>query len=156
MTLEGVAQHDRAELQRLTERWFVRRGLPHFIDHYSVQIVLVALAIGLFYVLFGLFTMQIPTIEQWTGDPVGDTLATWRWFGADVVLTRQLLRSASFVAAIAGLQFVVTALSDETYRREFVENLQAELHQAFAVRALYLDRVVERDDDIPDATVAGA
>jgi hypothetical protein len=83
------------------------------------------------------------TIELWTAKDELRAIATWHLFGQDVTVTANLLRSSAFVAAIAGLQFVVSALRDETYRREFAEDVVGELHRVLAVRALYLARVVD-------------
>jgi hypothetical protein len=108
----------------------------------ATQVLLVALAIGGFYFVFGLFTVSESTIELWTAKDELRAIATWHLFGQDVTVTANLLRSSAFVAAIAGLQFVVSALRDETYRREFAEDVVGELHRVLAVRALYLARVV--------------
>ena len=58
----------------------------------------------------------------------------------NIVLTGALLRCAAFIAAVAGLQFTVSALTDKGYREEFVEENTAEMRKNFAVRAVYLAR----------------
>ena len=55
-----------------------------------------------------------------------------------LVITEELLRVAGFLTAFSGLNFTVYLLTDATYREEFRQEVVAELHQAFAVRACYL------------------
>ena len=108
----------------------------------AFQILLVIAAITAFYVLFGAFTVVPSTVEQWTGSESIDQIAAWTIGGNEVVLSWELVRTSVFVAAVAGLQFTVAALTDVTYRKEFHEELSGDIRQAFAVRALYLARVV--------------
>jgi hypothetical protein len=108
----------------------------------AIQILLVIAAITAFYVVFGLFTVVPSTIEQWTGSEDIDRIASWTVSGNDVVLSWELVRTSVFVAAVAGLQFTVAALTDATYRKEFHDELSSDIRQAFAVRAVYLARVV--------------
>lgn len=103
----------------------------------GVRIVSVGLMIGLFYVVFGLFTVREATIEQWIADPP-DVIATATLFGSRVVLTWELLKVAGFISAFSALQFTVASLNDETYRREFYEDTVGEVREALAVRLLYL------------------
>lgn len=108
----------------------------------ATQIAVVTLAVTLFYVVFGLFTIQASTIEQWTGSPlIEDVIMTDLW-GSQIGLTGELLRTAVFVGAIAGLQFTVTSLTDQQYRQQFNQEVTVGLHKAMAVRAVYLSRIV--------------
>lgn len=116
-------------------------GLVLFFSQ-AVQVVLVTAAIFGFYVLFGIFTMVPSTIRQWTGTAELDVLATFDYLGVQVTLTSELLRTSAFVAAIAGLQFTVSALVDSTYRDEFFKELTHEIRESLAVRTLYLATVV--------------
>ncbi|HSL56625.1 MAG TPA: hypothetical protein VK866_02165 [Acidimicrobiales bacterium] len=109
-----------------------------------VQVVLVAALIGGFYVAFGLLAVREATILQWTELGAlddGEVLARWTWFDAEVVLTRTLLKVAGFLAAFAGLQFTVSALTDALYREEFLSEVLHEVREALAVRLLYLGTV---------------
>jgi signal transduction histidine kinase len=109
----------------------------------GVRIVLVGLIIGLFYVVFGLFTVRLETIAQWTTD-TPDVLARWNWFGHRVVITWELLRVSGFIAAFSALQFSVSAVTDDAYRREFFADTISEIRDALAVRLLYLETLVDR------------
>lgn len=102
----------------------------------AVQILMVATIIGAFYVAFGIVAVREATILQWTAvEP--DVIARWTLFGNPVVLTWDLLRVSGFIAAFAGLQFTVSALTDSTYREEFFEDLLIEIREALATRVLY-------------------
>ena len=59
-------------------------------------------------------------------------------------MLRLALAAIAFVAAFAGLQFTLSALTDATYREEFFERAVRGVRQALAVRALYLARLVDR------------
>lgn len=107
-----------------------------------VQVVLVALVIGLFYVAFGLLAVRTATIEQWiTGEP--DVLGSFEFLGSTIVITWEHLAVAGFIAAFSALQFAVSMVTDSTYRDEFYEDVTGEIRQTLAVRALYLDHLDE-------------
>ena len=57
-------------------------------------------------------------------------------FTTDTV-TRQLLQVSGFLATFTGFYFTVVLVTDETYRREFRDDVVAELREALAVRAAY-------------------
>jgi hypothetical protein len=109
----------------------------------GVQIALVMLIIGLFYVLFGTVTVRLNTIEQWTAGGQGsvERLFEFRLFNAEVPLTAELLKVTGFLMAFTALQFTVSALTDATYRKQFFENLTFEIREALAVRIVYLARL---------------
>jgi hypothetical protein len=107
----------------------------------GVQIALVALTIGLFYVAFGLIAVRESTMESWVGGEL-DVIGSQEVFGTQVVLTWDLIRVATLVAAFSALQFTFSALTDQTYREEFFEGMLAEMREALAVRAIYLRALV--------------
>ena len=108
----------------------------------ATQIAVVTLAVTLFYVVFGMFTIRASTIAQWTGSASIEELSRTRLWDTEFGLTGELLRTALFVGAIAGLQFTVTALTDQQYRAQFRTEVTSGLRRAMAVRAVYLSRVV--------------
>ena len=112
----------------------------------GVQIVLVGLLVGLFYLVFGVFTVRLATIQQWT-----DTEADVLWTVTDqLVVSWELIRVSGFIAAFSSLQFAVSAVTDDTYREEFLGDLVHEVREAFAVRVLYL-RMLGVTAALPDA-----
>ena len=44
----------------------------------------------------------------------------------------------TFIGTVGGLQFLVTALTDSSYRDEFFGEVRGELREIFAVRKVYL------------------
>jgi len=113
----------------------------------GAQAFLVSLIIFGFYVLFGLLTVRTDTIVQWTTlDSVRPVrLGATTVAGDEIVMTELHLRVAGVVAAFSGLQFAVSLVTDSDYRREYVEQGNAEVREAIAVRAAYL-RLLERAD----------
>lgn len=105
-----------------------------------VQVILVALVIGAFYVLFGLLAVRGATIGQWTTAEV-DPLATFDLFGSSIIVTWEHLGVAGFIAAFSALQFAVSMVTDSTYRDEFYEDITGEIREVLAVRAVYLSRL---------------
>lgn len=116
----------------------------------AIQILLVALVITAFYLLFGLPTVRETTLLQWTTATELTTAEHWaaRWsvFGAELVFPRQLVLVSGFIGLMSGLQFAVQLVTDEAYRAEYAEGTTEEIREAFAVRAVY-QRVLVRGED---------
>ncbi len=102
----------------------------------GLQILLVALMVAAFYVVFGLFTVGRETILQWTTltEADFDPLLELSLVGHPLVVTRSLLVVSGFIAAFSGLQFAVSLVTDETYRNEFSRDLRQDLRELLAVR----------------------
>ncbi len=83
--------------------------------------------------------MQPATIETWT-TAAPRVLATFTLFGRPVAITEELLRVAVFLAGFSGFYFTIYVVTDATFRREFFEDVEDEVRQAFAVRAAYAAR----------------
>lgn len=107
----------------------------------SIQVLLVASMVWAFYVGFGLFTVREATIGQWTTLPEVDVWWRASPFGHDIVLTRPLVVVSALIAAFSGLQFAVSAVTDEAYRRDFGEEITAEIRESLAVRIRHLARL---------------
>lgn len=103
----------------------------------GLQVVLVAVILGIFFVAFGLLTVTPEVLASWIGEP-GDQVAAFGLFGRELVLTAELLKLSAFLASFSGLYFTVVLVTDATYRAEFFDEILAELRQTFAVRAVYL------------------
>ncbi len=111
----------------------------------AVQVILVALVIGAFYVAFGLFTVRKETIVTWTAATDATfsdrAIVETTLFGSELVLTWELLAVSGFIAAFSALQFAVSLITDTTYRDEFFADAANEIRGVLAVRALYLDDI---------------
>ena len=108
----------------------------------GAQVLLVAMLIFIFYTGFGLLTVREDTLLQWTTRTFENEaeiiLLRFRIFGDEILLTTLHLIVSGFVAAFSGLQFAVSLVTDSAYRKEFVEESNAEVREALAVRAVYL------------------
>lgn len=146
--VDSVVPNSAAPPDELGLSWRERINLSLLIIlTQAVQVILVTMAVGGFSLVLGLFLIPTETIAQWGGLSVEQLAAhkigpAQQIFGTEVVLTRELLIVASFVAVISGLQFLVAALTDQTYRAEFTGELASGLRTGLAVRALYRDALV--------------
>jgi hypothetical protein len=114
----------------------------------GVQIVVVATAIGLFYIAFGLVAVREATLTAWVGTEV-DVIGEVTLFGQEVVLTWDLIRMTILVASFSALQFTFSTLTDRTYREEFFEETLGEMREALATRAIYVEALVRAPADPP-------
>jgi hypothetical protein len=103
----------------------------------GVQIFIVSVLIGMFFVVLGLLLVDATTTTTWVTPAHAHVLATLTFGNRGLVITEELLRVAGFLTAFSGMNFTVYLLTDETYRREFRDEVVGELRQAFAVRAVY-------------------
>jgi hypothetical protein len=142
--LEGVHPTDEGDgpdLPRPSGRAWLNVGLVMVFSQ-GVQILLVSTLLGLFYLVFGLFSVREATMLQWVSDQDLSVIAEGELFGSQIVFTWELVRVSVFVAAFSGLQFTVSVLTDSTYREEFFEGAVDQVRESLAVRALYLEEVV--------------
>ncbi|MEO1062473.1 MAG: hypothetical protein AAFZ07_13735 [Actinomycetota bacterium] len=118
-------------------RWNV--GLVLTVSQ-GLQILLAAIAIFAFYVIFGVAAIGESTIEQWVAGGIeqADVISRFELFGEERIVTAAHLRTAAFIAAFGGLHVTVAALTDATYREEFAEEVTADVRAALAVRLVYL------------------
>jgi hypothetical protein len=111
-------------------------GLILFISQ-ALQVLLVSLLVGGFFVVFGAIAVTEPVREIWLQGP-GDILFTVDLPGQTVEVTAELLQVAGGLAAFSGLYFAIAMLTDATYREEFLDELTAEMRASFRARAEYL------------------
>jgi hypothetical protein len=97
----------------------------------ALQVLLLALAVFAFFLVFGAVAIQPDVIDSWIGHQ-----PTWV-FGDVHFISLELARVSVFLAAFSGLYFTVYAVSDETYRAQFFASLMVEIEQAVGVRAIY-------------------
>ena len=97
----------------------------------ALQVLLLSLAVYAFFVVFGAVAIQEDVIASWLGHPPEPFIE-----GVPVI-THELVRVATFLAAFAGLYFTVYAVSDETYRKQFFASLIKQLRRAVGVRTVY-------------------
>ncbi len=121
---------------RLDRRQRTNVGLVLLVSQ-ALQVVVVAAAVGSFFVAFGALAIGPEVIESWVGDR-GSSLLAFELAGVDVRITEELLRVAGGIATLSGLYYSVAVLTDAVYREEFLQELTEDLQAVFADRARYL------------------
>ncbi|MEZ5097520.1 MAG: hypothetical protein R2731_16350, partial [Nocardioides sp.] len=86
-------------------------------------------AVWLFFLVFGAVAIDATVISAWTGHA-----PTYVWPG---VVSQELVRVATFLAAFSGLYFTVYAVTDGAYRTQFFSTVTRELERAVSVRVVY-------------------
>jgi hypothetical protein len=121
----------------LERRQRINVGLVLFVSQ-GLQILVVAVAVGAFFVAFGALVISADVINAWTGSEGRQILAV-HVAGVDVRLTVETVRVSAGIAALSGLYYSVAVLTDSTYREEFLEEVTGGLRDVFADRARYLE-----------------
>ena len=111
-------------------------GLVMFVSQ-ALQVLSVAVAVGAFFAAVGVLVIDREQTEAWIGGSA-DVLVELTLFDHEAVLTAELLRVAAAIAAFTGLYFAISMLTDDVYRREFLEELTSEMRASFRDRAEYL------------------
>ena len=104
----------------------------------ALQIAFVGVAIWLFFMVFGALLVTPAIRMDWIGTE-GTELFTIPFFGEQLEITKQLVRTAAGVASFSALYYAVASAVDSTYRDEFVERLTQQLQDTFRERAEYLE-----------------
>jgi hypothetical protein len=127
----------------LRRRQRVNVGLVIFLAQ-ALQIAFVGVAIWLFFMVFGALLVTPAIRTDWIGTE-GTLLFTVPFFGEQLEITKQLVRTAAGVASFSALYYAVASAVDSTYRDEFVERLTQQLQDTFRERAEYLELLEARD-----------
>lgn len=96
-----------------------------------VQVLLIALGVFVFFLVFGALVMTDGVQMGWTGQ---ESLHSLDWLPN---VSGELLRVSLFLAAFGALYLTVSAVVDETYREQFFGDVLRELERAVGVRAVY-------------------
>ena len=105
----------------------------------AIQVILLAMVVFLFFVVFGAVAMRPAVVQAWLGhEPT--------YVVVQLNLTRELLHVAIFLSGFAGLYFTVQAVIDDTYRREFFTQVSQGLEQAVGVRKVYVALLLHLTD----------
>lgn len=132
--IERGAGVETPDLDR-SERFNV--GLVMFVSQ-VLQVVSASLAVGAFFVVIGTLVIDAEVMESWIGQP-GDVVAEVNLLGEiPLYLTEELFLVAGAIASFTGLYFAISMLTDDVYRREFLEELTSEMGESFRERAEYL------------------
>ena len=98
----------------------------------TVQVVLLSLTVFVFFMLFGSLVMETKTQLAWT------QLETLNEVPGLSHVTFSLLKVSLFLASFSGFYFTVSAVTDDTYRRQFFSVVESQLERAVGMRAVYL------------------
>ncbi len=120
----------------LRTRQLVNVGLVLFVSQ-SLQVLVVALAVAVFFVLFGMLTIDASIVANWTRGPA-HVLLELDLGGRTAQLTTELLKVAGAIASFTGLYFAISMLTDDLYRREFLAQITDEMKETFVRRVEYL------------------
>lgn len=120
----------------LTRRQRANVGLVLLISH-GLQIAVVTVAIGAFFVAFGMIVIDAEVARAWTGE-AGEALLSVTVLDVPLRLTAELLRVAGAIAALSGLYYAIAVLTDGAYREEFLDEVTAQMRETFSARAAYL------------------
>ena len=96
--------------------------------------MVVALAVGAFFLAFSAFVISADVIESWTGTR-GRQILSLDLGDIDVRVTVELFRVSAGIAALSGLYYSVAVLTGE----EFLDEMTGDLRAVFADRARYLE-----------------
>lgn len=97
------------------------------------QVVLLAVTVFVFFLVFGALVMTTTVQNSWTQLPDGIDS-----FSFLPTVSYELLKVSLFLSAFSGLYFTVSAVTDDTYRSQFFASVTEELERAVGMRAVYL------------------
>jgi hypothetical protein len=118
----------------------INAGLVVFLSQF-LQVAFVALAVWLFFVVFGALLVSAGVREAWLGGAGSELLRIPFPGDTEVVITVELLRVATGMASFAALYYAVATQLDEAYREEVVGTIARQMEASFGHRAEYLDLV---------------
>jgi hypothetical protein len=117
-------------------------GLVVFLSQF-LQVLFVASAVWVFFVVFGSLLVSEGVREAWLGGPGTEVWRIPFFANTTVLITEELLRVATGMASFAALYYAVATQLDEAYRDEVVERIAEQMKETFARRAEYLRLVGE-------------
>ncbi|GAA0991495.1 hypothetical protein [Subtercola frigoramans] len=101
----------------------------------GIQMIVVAVLVGVFLVILGELTLPAATLSSWLGRPPEEVVLLGIPLGLDVAM----VKTAIILSSISALNFVVSATSGAAYRSAFYDPLIAQARAALAVRSGYAD-----------------
>jgi hypothetical protein len=131
--LPGEVRRLERDTPELSRPQRVNVGLVLFVSQ-ALQVLLVALGVGAFFVVLGALAVGPHVHQEWLGT-TGHVIVNVPVLGR---ITEELLRVAGGLAAFSGLSYAVQMQTDETYRRLFLDEVEGEMRASFRARADYL------------------
>ncbi len=115
----------------LTSRQRFNVGLVMFVSQ-GLQVLVVAVLVGAFFVAFGALAVTPDVVESWIGRRP-------HAIAGNASTSVELLKVSSGLAAFSGLYYAIAVLTEAAYRAEFLDELQTSLRETFGDRARYLE-----------------
>jgi hypothetical protein len=134
--VDEATPNQRADTPPLSKRQWGNVALV-FLFSQGLQVMLVSAMVFVFLFVFGVLVVTEPVARGFV-DAQPNVLASFELWGRDLVITEELLRVTGFLTVFSGLYFSVTAVTDESYRKEFSGEILEEMRRSLAVRAVYL------------------
>jgi hypothetical protein len=134
--VDEATPNQRAETPPLSKRQWGNVALV-FLFSQGLQVMLVSAMVFVFLFVFGVLVVTEPVARGFV-DAQPNVLTSFELWGRDLVITEELLRVTGFLTVFSGLYFSVTAVTDESYRKEFSGEILEEMRRSLAVRAVYL------------------
>jgi hypothetical protein len=134
--VDEATRNQRADTPPLSKRQWGNVALV-FLFSQGLQVLLVSAMVFVFLFVFGVLVVTEPVARGFV-DAQPNVLASFELWGRDLVITEELLRVTGFLTVFAGLYFSVTAVTDESYGKEFSGEILEEMRRSLAVRAVYL------------------
>jgi hypothetical protein len=134
--LQGIAGRIEAAPDPRLRRPQRRNMVVAAIFTQLVQASLIGFLVWLFFIVFGVVAITAPVQSAWIGG-LGSPDIFWT-LADEHVLSRALVRVATFLGAFAAFYTTIYAASDPVYRASFSEDAGASLQQAVDVRRVYL------------------
>jgi hypothetical protein len=119
----------------LTRRQWANVGLVMTVAQ-LVQVTLFAVVVWAFFILFGTLAIPFELQSLWlTGLTTVDVV--WS-LGDGHGVTRELLRTATFLGAFAGFYVTIYTATDSAYREHFYDRIRQDLERSLYVRRVYV------------------
>ena len=141
-SVRGLERETELEGEHLSRTQRINVGLVMFLSQF-LQVVFVAFAVWLFFVVFGSLLVSAGVREAWLGTEGTELVRIPFFADTVVVITEELLRVATGMASFAALYYAAATQLDEAYRDEVVERIAEQMKEIFARRAEYLRLVRE-------------
>ncbi|MEI5673621.1 MULTISPECIES: hypothetical protein [unclassified Nocardioides] len=100
----------------------------------ATQVLLLAVTVFAFFMLFGAMIMDPEIVGTWTGEGAAAVHNVPRF----PTLSFELVQVSVFLASFSSLYLTVSTVTDETYREQFFGSVLHEMERAVGVRAVYL------------------
>ena len=119
----------------LSRRQWANVGLVMTVAQ-LVQVSLFAVVVWAFFVLFGTLAIPFELQSLWLG---GLTTVDVVWsIGDGYGVTKELLRTATFLGAFAGFYVTIYTATDSAYREHFYDRIRQDLERSLYVRRVYV------------------